>query len=61
MNAYEQDTQAMDAYSNAVTTAAEPIAEPRDLQRVVRSHAVGGKVIITFVRGGRQRKVTVVL
>lgn len=39
----------------------EPIAEPRDLQRVVRSHSVGGKVIITFVRGGKQRKVTVVL
>jgi serine protease Do len=38
-----------------------PIAEPRDLQRVVRSHAAGEKVIITFVRGGKQRKVTVVL
>ncbi|GCE16374.1 S1C family serine protease [Dictyobacter kobayashii] len=39
----------------------EAVTEPRDLQRVVRSHSIGEKVIITFLRGGKQRKVTVVL
>lgn len=39
----------------------EAVTEPRDLQRLVRRHSTGDKTIITFLRGGRQRKVTVVL
>ncbi|GCE28429.1 2-alkenal reductase [Dictyobacter alpinus] len=37
------------------------VTEPRDLQRVVRQHAAGDKLILTFLRGGTQRKVTIVL
>jgi serine protease Do len=46
-----------------VIIAAEdvPVTEPRDLQRIVRRHRVGEKVLVSFLRGGRQRKVTVVL
>jgi S1-C subfamily serine protease len=39
----------------------EAVTEPRDLQRIVRRHRVGDKVPLTFLRGGKQRKVTVVL
>ncbi len=39
----------------------ETITEPRDLQRIVRRHRVGEKVPVSFLRGGKQRKVTVVL
>src|SRR6266478_1515820 len=39
----------------------EPVTEPRDLQRVVRKHRAGEQVPVSFLRGGRQRKVTVVL
>ncbi len=39
----------------------DPVAEPRDLQRAVRRHQSGEKVAISFLRGGKQRKVTVVL
>jgi serine protease Do len=39
----------------------EPIAEPRDLKNILSRHKAGGKVVITFMRGGKQRKVTVVL
>ena len=39
----------------------EPVNEPRDLQRIVRRHRSGEKMTITFVRGGKKRKVTVVL
>ena len=39
----------------------EPVTEPRDLQRVVRRHKPGDKVSISFLRGGKLRKVTVVL
>lgn len=39
----------------------EPITEPRDLQRVVQRHRVGERVTISFLRGGKLRKVTVVL
>ncbi|EFH80686.1 S1C family serine protease [Ktedonobacter racemifer] len=39
----------------------EPVTEPRDLQRIVRTHKAGEKVTIGFLRGGTQRKVTVVL
>src|SRR3989442_1227721 len=46
-----------------VIIAAEdvPVTEPRDLQRVVRKHRAGEQVPVSFLRGGRQRKVTVVL
>ncbi|GAC1350706.1 MAG: trypsin-like peptidase domain-containing protein [Ktedonobacteraceae bacterium] len=39
----------------------ETVLETRDLQRIVRRHLLGEKVMITFLRGGKQRKVTVVL
>ncbi|HKV00835.1 MAG TPA: trypsin-like peptidase domain-containing protein, partial [Ktedonobacteraceae bacterium] len=46
-----------------VIIAAEdvPVTEPRDLQRIVRRHRAGEKVPVSFLRGGKQRKVTVVL
>jgi len=44
-----------------VTADEEPITEPRDLQRVVRRHKVGERMVVSFLRGGKQRKVTVVL
>lgn len=39
----------------------ETVTEPRDLQRVVRKHRPGEKVVVSFVRGGKLRKVTIVL
>jgi S1-C subfamily serine protease len=39
----------------------EAISEPRDLQRVVSGLQSGDKLVVSFVRGGRQRKVTVIL
>jgi S1-C subfamily serine protease len=39
----------------------EIVTEPRDLQRIVRRHKFGEKLTISFLRGGKQRKVTVVL
>ena len=39
----------------------EVVTEPRDLQRIVRRHQFGEKLTISFLRGGKQRKVTVVL
>ncbi len=46
-----------------IITAAndEPVTEPRDLQRIVRRYKTGDKVTISFLRGGKLRKVTVVL
>ena len=44
-----------------VTADEEPITEPRDLQKVVRRHKAGERMIISFLRGGKLRKVTVVL
>lgn len=44
-----------------LTADNEPVTEPRDLQRLVRRHVPGEKITITFLRGGTQRKVTVVL
>jgi S1-C subfamily serine protease len=44
-----------------VSADGEPVTEPRDLQRIVRRHKMGEKVAINFLRGGKQRKVTVVL
>jgi serine protease Do len=39
----------------------EAVTEPRDLQRIVRRHRPGEKVTVSFLRGGKARKVTVVL
>ncbi len=39
----------------------DTVTEPRDLQRIVRRHRPGEKVTVSFLRGGKQRKVTVVL
>ena len=39
----------------------DTVTEPRDLQRIVRRHRSGEKVTVSFLRGGKQRKVTVVL
>lgn len=39
----------------------EAVTEPRDLQRIVRRHRVGEKITVSFVRGGKLRKVTVIL
>lgn len=39
----------------------EMVTEPRDLQRIVRQHRQGEKVTITFLRGGKLRKVTALL
>lgn len=39
----------------------ETVTEPRDLQRIVRRHRVGEKITVSFLRGGKLRKVTVVL
>lgn len=44
-----------------IAAADEPVTEPRDLQRVIRRYRSGEKVPISFLRGGKQRKVTVVL
>lgn len=39
----------------------ETVTEPRDLQRIVRRHRVGEKITVSFMRGGKLRKVTVIL
>ena len=39
----------------------EPVQEPRDLQRLVRRHRAGEKVVVGFLRGGKLRKVTAIL
>ena len=39
----------------------DPVTEPQDLQRIVRRHRHGEKIFVNFLRGGRLRKVTVVL
>src|SRR5579859_3000317 len=44
-----------------VTAAGDPVTEPRDLQQIVRRHQPGEKIAISFLRGGKLRKVTVVL
>jgi serine protease Do len=44
-----------------LAAADEFVTEPRDLQRIVRRHHFGEKLTISFLRGGKQRKVTVVL
>jgi serine protease Do len=37
------------------------VTEPQDLQRIVRRHQHGEKLSVSFLRGGKLRKVTVVL
>ncbi len=44
-----------------ITADGEPVTEPRDLQSIVRRHKAGEKLVVSFLRGGKQRKVTVVL
>jgi S1-C subfamily serine protease len=44
-----------------ITAQDEPVTEPRDLQRIVRRHRSGEKVTLSFLRGGKLRKVTAVL
>jgi len=44
-----------------LAAADEFVTEPRDLQRIVRRRNFGEKLTISFLRGGKQRKVTVVL
>src|SRR6266487_1867065 len=44
-----------------ISAANESITEPRDLQRIVRRFRVGEKVSVSFLRDGKQRKVTLVL
>jgi S1-C subfamily serine protease len=39
----------------------EAITQPGDLQRLVRRHRPGEKVPVSFLRGGKLRKVTVIL
>ncbi|MDQ2713426.1 MAG: PDZ domain-containing protein [Chloroflexota bacterium] len=39
----------------------EPVMEPHDLRRIVRRHSSGDTLPVSFLRGGKQRKVTVVL
>jgi Trypsin-like serine proteases, typically periplasmic, contain C-terminal PDZ domain len=38
-----------------------PVSEPQDVQRVVRGLKSGDKLVVSFLRSGRQRKVTAVL
>jgi S1-C subfamily serine protease len=44
-----------------VAADGEVVCEPRDLQRIVRRHVVGARLVISFVRESRLRRVTVVL
>lgn len=44
-----------------IGAAGEPVTEPRDLQRIVRRHSAGQRIVVSFLRGGKQRKVTAVL
>jgi serine protease Do len=39
----------------------DAVTEPQDLQRIVRRHQYGEKISVSFLRGGKVRKVTVVL
>lgn len=44
-----------------IGAAGEVVAEPRDLQQIVHRHGAGQRIVISFLRGGKQRKVTAVL
>lgn len=44
-----------------VSADSESVLEARDLQRIVRRHRSGEKVVLGFLRGGTLRKVTAIL
>ncbi len=44
-----------------ISADGEPIAEPKDLQRIVQRHKAGDKLALQFLRGGKIRRVIVVL
>ncbi|WP_069801275.1 S1C family serine protease [Thermogemmatispora onikobensis] len=44
-----------------VAADGEPVTEPRDLQRIVRRHVPGDRLIVNFLRDGKLRRVTAVL
>lgn len=44
-----------------VSAGGEPVSEPRDLQRIVRRQQHGQQIVISFIRGGKVRRVTAVL
>jgi serine protease Do len=44
-----------------VAAAGSVVTEPGDLQRIVRGHTASQKIVISFLRGGKQRKVTAIL
>jgi S1-C subfamily serine protease len=44
-----------------IAAEGEPVTEPADLQRIVRRHQGGETVMLSFLRGGTLRQVTVVL
>jgi S1-C subfamily serine protease len=44
-----------------ISAGGEAVREPRDLQRIVRRHQAGAQIPVQFVRGGRLRKVTVLV
>ncbi|HEY4387639.1 MAG TPA: trypsin-like peptidase domain-containing protein [Ktedonobacteraceae bacterium] len=44
-----------------ISADGSPISEPKDLQRVVLHHQAGDKIALQFLRGGKIRRVIVVL
>ncbi len=56
--AYHAELKRLDVIINA---DGDPVTEPQDLQRIVRRHKSGDKITVSFLRGGKLRKVTVVL
>ena len=44
-----------------VSADGESVTQPGDLQRIVRRHRSGNKVPVSFLRGGKLRRVTVIL
>jgi S1-C subfamily serine protease len=44
-----------------VGAGGEPVSEPHDLQRIVRRQQHGQQIVISFIRGGKLRRVTAVL
>lgn len=44
-----------------ISADGQPVTEPRDLQRIVRRHQAGAKIAVQFLRGGKLRKVTVIV
>ena len=44
-----------------IGAANSPVAEPYDLQQIVRRHTTSQRIVISFLRGGKLRKVTAIL